>query len=62
MVHSTRRFFLFCYFVLEFLVFFRVAITSLGEEGANLSAFRTICFSYRFALVSFCLFPLPLRV
>ena len=30
-------------------------ITSLGEERANLSAFRTFV---RFALVCFCLFPL----
>ena len=34
-----------------------IAITSLGEERANLSAFRTFV---RFALVWFCLFPLPL--
>ena len=34
-------------------------ITSLGEERASLSAFRTFV---RFALVWFCLFPLPLRV
>ena len=34
-------------------------ITSLGKERANLSAFRTFG---RFALVWFCLFPLPLRV
>ena len=32
---------------------------SLGEERANLSAFRTFV---RFALVWFCLFPLPLGV
>ena len=38
---------------------FSIAINSLGEERANLSAFRTFV---RFALVSFCLFPLPLRV
>ena len=37
----------------------RIAITSLGEERANLSAFRTFV---RFALVWFCLFPLPLGV
>ena len=36
---------------------FSIAITSLGEESANLSAFRTFV---RFALVWFCLFPLPL--
>ena len=38
---------------------FSIAITSLGEERANLSAFRTCV---RFALVWFCLFPLPLGV
>ena len=36
-----------------------IAITSLGEERANLSAFRTFV---RFALVWFRLFPLPLGV
>ena len=30
-----------CHFVLVFFSPFSVAITSLGEEGANLSAFRT---------------------
>ena len=34
---------------------FSIAITSLGEERANLSAFRTFV---RFALVWFFLFPL----
>ena len=48
-----------CYFVLVLFSPFSIAITSLGEERANLSAFRTFV---RFALVSFCLFPLPLRV
>ena len=38
---------------------FSSAITSLGEERAYLSAFRTFV---RFALVWFCLFPLPLGV
>ena len=38
---------------------FSIAITSLGEERANLCAFRTFV---RFALVWFCLFPLPLGV
>ena len=38
---------------------FSIAITSLGEEKANVNAFRTFI---RFALVSFCLFPLPLCV
>ena len=43
MVYSTRRFVLcltLCYFVLAFLNPFSIAITSLGEERANLSAFR----------------------
>ena len=50
------------YLVLFFLVFFSpfsIAITSLGEERANRSAFRTFV---RFVLVWFCLFPLPLGV
>ena len=38
---------------------FSIAITSLGEERANPSAFRTFD---RFALVWFCRFPLPLGV
>ena len=42
-----------------FFSFFSIAITSLGEERANVSAFRTFV---RFALVWFCLFPLPLGV
>ena len=36
-----------------------IAITSPGEETANLSAFRWFV---RFLLVWFCLFPLPLGV
>ena len=36
-----------------------VAITSLGEERANVSAFRTFV---RFVLVWFCQFPLSLGV
>ena len=62
MVYSTRRFVLcltLCYFVLVFFSPFSIAITSLGEERANLSAFRTFV---RFVLVWFCLFPLPLGV
>ena len=46
-----------CYFVLGFFSPFSIAITSLGEERTNLSAFRPFV---RFALVWFCLFPLPL--
>ena len=48
-----------CYFVLVFFSPFSFVITSLGEKRANLSAIRTFV---RFALVWFCLFPLPLRV
>ena len=62
MVYSTRRFVLSlasCYFVLVCFSPFSIAITSLGEGRANLSAF---CTFVRFALVSFCLFPLPLGV
>ena len=42
--YSTRRFVVclsMCHFVLVFFSPFSVAITSLGEERANLSAFRT---------------------
>ena len=62
MVYSTRRFVLslsMCYFVLVLFSLFSTAITSLGEEKANISAFRTFV---RFAPVWFRLFPLPLRV
>ena len=62
MVYSTRLFVLcrtLCYIVLVFFSPFSIAITSLGEERANLSAFRTFV---RFAFVWFCLFPLPLGV
>ena len=38
---------------------FSIAITSLGEERVNLSAFRTFV---RFVLVWICRFPLPLGV
>ena len=38
---------------------FSIAITSLGEERANFSAFRTFV---RFVLVWICQFPLPLGV
>ena len=61
-VHSTRRFVLcltLCYFVLVFFSPFNIAITSFGEERANLCAFRTFV---RFALIWSCLFPLPLGV
>ena len=61
-VYSTRRFVLcltFCHFVLVFFSPFSIAIISLGEERANLSAFRTLV---RFVLVWICRFPLPLGV
>ena len=59
MVYSTRRFVLcltLCYFVLVFFSSFSIGITSLGEERANLSAFRMFV---QFVLVWFCLFPPP---
>ena len=62
MVYSTRRYDLclaLCHFVLVFFSPFSIAITSLGEERANLSAFRTFV---RFVLVWICRFPLPLGV
>ena len=62
MVHSTRRFVIclsMCHFVLVFFSPFSIAITSLGEERANLSAFHTFV---RFVLVWICRFPLPLGV
>ena len=62
MVYSTRRFVLcltLCHFVLVIFSPFSIAITSLGEERANLSAFRTFV---RFVLVWICRFPLPLDV
>ena len=42
-----------------FFIPFSIAITSLGKERANLSAFRTFV---QFAFVWFCLFSLPLGV
>ena len=61
-VYSTRRFVVclsVCHFVLVFFSPFSIAITSLGEERANLNAFRTFV---RFVLVWICRFPLPLGV
>ena len=46
-------------FVLVFFSPFSIAIISLGEEKANLSAFRAFV---RFMLVWVCRFPLPLGV
>ena len=48
-----------CHFVLVFFSPFSIAITSLGEVRANLSAF---CTFDRFVLVWICQFPLPLGV
>ena len=48
-----------CHFVLVFFSPFSIAITSLGEERANLSAFPTFV---RFVLVWMCWFPLSLGV
>ena len=62
MVYSARRFVVFltlCHFVLVFFSRFSIAITSLGEERANLSAFHMFD---RFVLVWICRFPLPLDV
>ena len=61
MIYSARRFVVclvpFCSCV--FLSPFSIAITSLGEERANLSAFRMFD---RFVLVWICRFSLPLDV
>ena len=46
-------------FVFVFFSPFSIAITSLGKERANLSAFRTFV---RFVLVWICRLPLPLGV
>ena len=46
-------------FLCFFFSVFSIAITSLGEERANLIAFRTFV---RFVLVWICRFPLPLAV
>ena len=62
-VYSTRLFVLYltlCYFVLVFFSPFSIVITSLGERELILVLF--VRFFFRFALVWFCLFPLPLGV
>ena len=46
MVYSTRQFVFcltLCHFVLVFFSPFSIAITSLGEERANFSAFPYVC-------------------
>ena len=60
MVYSKRRFVVclsVCHFVPVLFSPFSIAITSLGEERANLSAFRTFV---RFMLIWICRFPLLL--
>ena len=52
-------FFFCCFFFVFFLRPFSIAITSLVEERAKLSAFRTFV---RFLPVWICRFPLPLSV
>ena len=62
MIISTGRFVLcliLCHYFIVFFSPFSIAITSLGENGASLSAFRTFV---RFMLVWICRFPLPLGV
>ena len=62
MVCSAGRFVLclaLCRFVLVFFGPFGVVVALLGEERADLSAFRTFV---RFVLVWICRFPLPLGV
>ena len=61
-VYSTRRFVLcltLCYFVLVFFNPFSIAITSLGEERANLCALHAFVL---FVCFWFCRFPLLLGV
>ena len=56
MVYSTRRFVVclsVCHFVLVFFSPFSIAITSLGEERATLSAFRTFVRFVLFRFVGF---------
>ena len=48
-----------CHFVLVFFSPFSIAVTSLGEERANLSTFRMFD---RFVLLWICRFSLPLDV
>ena len=57
-IYSTGRFlYVLCHYVLVFFGHFGIAITSLGEEGAGLGAFRAFV---RFVLVWICRFPLLL--
>ena len=61
-VYSARRLLYVLPCAILFLCFFSplsIAITSLGEERTNLSAFRMFD---RFVLVWICRFPLPLDI
>ena len=61
-VYSAKRFVVcltLCHFLLVFINPFSIAITSLGEERANLSAFRTFD---RFVFVWICRFSRLLSV
>ena len=56
MIYSTRRFVLcitLCHFVLVVFSPFSIAITSLGEERANLNAFHTFFDLCLFRFVGF---------
>ena len=56
MVYSTRRFVVclsVCHFVLVFFSPFSIAITSLGEERANLSVFARLFGLCLFGFVGF---------
>ena len=56
MVYSTRRFVVclsVCHFVLVFFSPFSITITSVGEERAHLSAFRTFFDLCLFGFVGF---------
>ena len=59
MIYSTRHFVFYVLPCVILFLCFLVLLASLEEERANLSAFRIFV---RFALVWFCLFPLPLGV
>ena len=65
MVYSARRFVVcltLCHFVLVFFSHFNIAISSLGEERANLSAFRSFVGFVLVWICRFYRFPLPLGV
>ena len=58
MVYSTRQLVLhlvLCYFILVFFSHFSIAIATLGEERANLSAFHMFVQLHLFGFVCFLL-------